>query len=58
MSNDLKATVTGFVTGVLGLLAHFNIVIPPDFVPVIVLVGVAILGYFTNKTDVPTPPAG
>ena len=53
MNNDLKATVTGFVTGVLGLLAHFNIIIPADFVPVIVLVGVAVLGYFTNKKDAP-----
>lgn len=49
--NDLKATVTALVTGIVGLLSYFNIIIPDTFVPVIIIIGVAILGYFTNKPD-------
>jgi len=45
---DLKTTVTAFVTGVLGILAYFGIGIPETYVTPIILVGVALLGYFTS----------
>ena len=51
MNNDLKTTLTGVITGILSLLGVFGILVPVTWVPVIVAVGVAILGYFTNKQD-------
>jgi hypothetical protein len=41
---DWKTTLTGFVTAVAGLLAHFNILIPDTWQTVIITVGVFILG--------------
>lgn len=55
MNNDLKATMTGLVTGILGLLAYFNIVIPQSFVEPIILVGVVIVGFLANRKDKVTP---
>ena len=51
MTNDLKATVTGVVTGIAGLLSYYNIVIPEAWFPAIVSVGVIVLGWFANKKD-------
>jgi len=49
MDKDLTTTVTGLVTGIAGLLAVFNIVIPQQISGLIAVVGIAVLGYFTNK---------
>ena len=51
MSNDLKTTVSGVVAGIAGILALFNILIPQNISEIIVLVAVAVLGYYTNKPD-------
>mgnify|MGYP007017509332 FL=1 len=56
MNNDLKATITGLVTGILGMLAYFNIIIPTSFVEPIILIGVLVVGFLANRKDV--PPAG
>ena len=53
MNNDLKATITGLVTSVLGLLAYFNIVIPESFVQPIILIGIVIVGFLANRKDKP-----
>lgn len=53
MNNDLKTTLTGVVTGILSLLGIFGILIPTTWVPVIVSIGIVVLGYFTNKQDKP-----
>jgi hypothetical protein len=47
--NDLKTTLTGVITGIVTLLSFFNIIIPEAYVPVIVAVGVAVLGYFSAQ---------
>jgi hypothetical protein len=49
MNKDIAATVTGLVTGICGILAIFNIVIPQEISGVIASIGVIILGYITNK---------
>ncbi len=51
MNNDLKTTVAGIVTGIFSILALFNIIIPQEVSGIIVAIGVAALGYFTNKKD-------
>ncbi len=45
---DLKTTITGIVTGVLGLLAAFGVVIPEQWSPIIIAVGVAVVGFFAR----------
>ena len=61
MSNDLKATITGLVTSLLTLLAHFIPALESlraTIEPIIIAVGIAALSYFTNKPDAvkPTTP--
>lgn len=45
---DKKTTITGVITGALTIAAWFNVVIPADFVPAIVAVGVAVIGFFAK----------
>lgn len=49
MNNDTKATVTGAITALVALAAVFGFSVPADIVTIIIAVGVAVLGYFTNK---------
>lgn len=49
MDTDLKATVTGVVTGLMAIVAYFVPNIPTWVTPVVISIGVAVLGYFTNK---------
>jgi hypothetical protein len=49
MNTDTTTTLTGVLTGIAAILATFNIVIPQWASGLIVAVGVAVLGYFTNK---------
>lgn len=51
MDNDKKATISGFVTCGLAILATFGVVIPAEYATVLISVGVAVLSYFTNKKD-------
>lgn len=51
MNNDLKATVTGFVTSLAGILAYLNIVIPESWLAPIGIVGFLALSFFANKKD-------
>lgn len=51
MTNDLKATVTGIVTGIATLLAVFGFDLTPEWISIIVAVGTLVLAYFTNKKD-------
>lgn len=48
MFTDWKTTVTGIVTGVVTVLAAFGIVIPAEWIPVIIGIGVLILGFFAK----------
>ncbi len=57
MDNDNKATVTGIATGIVALVGLFGLSWPVEVVTGIVTVGMMILGYFTNKKDVPATPA-
>lgn len=54
MTNDLKATITGVVGGILTILSGFGIVIPAVWSPVIIGILVVVLGYFSNKKDAPS----
>ncbi len=45
---DKKTTITGVITGLLTIVAWYNVVIPPDFIPAIVASGVAVIGYFAK----------
>lgn len=49
MNKDIASTVAGLVTAVSGLLALFNVVVPQPVSGVISLLGIAVLGYLTNK---------
>lgn len=51
MNNDLKATLTGVVTGLLAILSIFGLAIPAEYGSMIIALGVVVLGYFTNKKD-------
>ena len=51
MTNDLKATVTGIVTGIATLLAVFGFNLTPEWISIIVAIGTVVLAYFTNKKD-------
>jgi hypothetical protein len=53
---DWKTTVTGLVTAIAGLLAHFSIIIPESLQSIIVLVGVFLIGLFAK--DGASKPAG
>lgn len=45
---DKKTTITGIVTLVASALAWFNIVIPQEYLPVIIAVGVALVSIFAK----------
>ena len=49
MDTDLKATLTGVVTGILGLVSIWVPNIPTWVGPTVISIGVVVLGYFTNK---------
>lgn len=46
--SDLRTTITGAVTGILALMAHYGVVIPEDWQTAIVSVGVALGFYFAK----------
>lgn len=48
---DLKTTVTGLITALATILAYFNIVIPADWIPIIIAVGTIILSYLTADKE-------
>ena len=48
MGTDWKTTVTGLVTALVTILAHFNVVVPDVWIPVIISIGVIILGWFSR----------
>lgn len=45
---DWKTTVTAIVTGIATVLGAFNIIIPAEWIPVIIAVGTIALGYFAG----------
>jgi len=46
MMKDPKTTITGLVTGVLGLLSYFGIIIPEWVAPIVISIGIVVLSYF------------
>jgi hypothetical protein len=51
MFTDPKTTITGVLTFVATLLAHFNIAIPASFREVIIAVGVLALGLLARDSQ-------
>ena len=47
---DLKTTITGVVTGIISIMATFNIIVPDTWTPVIVAIGVALIGIFAKDS--------
>ncbi len=46
MSTDLRTSITAVVTGIMGLLSYFGIVIPEAWTLPIVSIGVVLIGLF------------
>jgi hypothetical protein len=46
--DNLKTTITGVIGGILTTLAHFGIVIPEAWGPVIIAVTLALLGFLAK----------
>lgn len=45
---DPKTTVTALVTGVVGLLAYFDVMVPEAWTLPIIIVGSVVLGFFAK----------
>ena len=45
---DLRTTLTVLVTGIIGGLAHYDIVIPKEFTEPIIILGLIIFGWFAS----------
>ena len=45
---DLRTTLTALVTGIIGGLAHYDIVIPKEFTEPIIILGLIIFGWFAS----------
>ena len=43
---DLKTTITGVVTALVALAAHFNFIVPDTWQSFVVAGGILVLGYF------------
>lgn len=41
-----QTTLTGIVTGIATILAHFNIILPDSWQTIIIAIGAALLGIF------------
>lgn len=50
MITDWKTTITSVVTGIVTILASFNIIIPDTWVNIIISVGVVLLGIFAKDS--------
>lgn len=50
MFTDWKTTITGIVTGICVILAHFGLNIDPAIQTVIIAIGVALMGIFARDT--------
>lgn len=50
MITDWKTTITSVVTGIVTILASFNIIIPDTWVTIIISVGVVLLGIFAKDS--------
>lgn len=50
MITDWKTTITAVVTGIVTILASFNIIIPDTWVTIIISVGVVLLGIFAKDS--------
>lgn len=49
--DDLKTTITGVVTAVVALAAHFNVVIPDTWQTFVVAAGILIVGFFAKDAS-------
>ena len=50
MITDWKTTITSVVTGIVTILASFDIIIPDTWVTIIISVGVVLLGIFAKDS--------
>ena len=51
MFTDWKTTVTGLVTALCTILAGFGIIIPAEWLPVIIAIGTITLSYFAKDKN-------
>jgi hypothetical protein len=50
MTQDWKTTLTAIVTAIVSVLAHFNIIISPEWQGIIITIGVLIVGLLAKDS--------
>ena len=46
--DDIKTSLTGLITGLAGILAHFGVIIPEGWTMPIVIVGSTLVAFFAK----------